>query len=90
MADSHGHDAHDAHDDHAHDDHAHDDHHEAPDPDEATLRTPLWLPFVGIGLLTLFAVVVFNVVGSSGRGAQGDGADAGTPPVANSDNAPRP
>ena len=90
MADSYEHGAHDPEDYDAHDDHTNDDHHEAPDADEATIRTPLWLPFVGIGLLTLLAVVVFNVVGPGSRGGQGADADAGTAPVANGVNAPHP
>lgn len=78
MADAH-HDAHDsAHDDHsAHD--AHDDHdHDAPDPDESTIRTPLWLPFLGLGFIATLAVVVFLMISPSTPRAATDG-DAGTP-----------
>ena len=81
MADAH-HDSHDAHAAHvAHDEHdAHDAHdeHDAPDPDESTIKTPMWLPFVGLGLLTLFAVSVFLVLSPNGpTGAAGADADAG-------------
>lgn len=75
------------HDDHAHDDHeshdAHDDHsHDAPDPDESTIRTPMWLPFVGLGLVTLIAIAVFGMMSSSTPGATGADADAGAPSTA--------
>ncbi|MFO0562580.1 MAG: hypothetical protein U0269_31475 [Polyangiales bacterium] len=78
MADAH----HSAHDDHAHDDHDdHDDHghddHDTPDPDEATIRTPMWLPFVGMGLLAVFAVTVFLAMGPNTATGAGADADAG-------------
>lgn len=77
MADAH--DSHDAHDDSAHDAHGHDDHsHDVPDPDESTIRTPIWLPFLGLGFLASLAVAVFLMMSPSGPRVATDG-DAGAP-----------
>ncbi|MDP3276669.1 MAG: hypothetical protein Q8Q09_15835 [Deltaproteobacteria bacterium] len=76
---------HDEHDDH--NDHGHEDPHEAPDADEATIRTPLWLPFVGLSLLLVIAMGTFMFIspGNWARGAatagDGGGDDASAAPA---------
>jgi hypothetical protein len=75
MADPHGHTtasspqaAHAAHADHD----AHDDHGAAPEED--VLRTPSWLPFVGLALLLAGSVGVYELMsGSSHAAGAGDG-----------------
>jgi|LNFM01.1.fsa_nt_gb hypothetical protein len=83
MADAHHdahHDSHDSHDD-AHD--AHDEHeHDVADPDESTIRTPLWLPFVGLGFLATLAVTVFLMMAPSGPSGTATDGDAGGAPSA--------
>jgi hypothetical protein len=47
------HEAHDAHDD---------EHQDTPDPDEATIRTPWWLPLTGLSLLVVLAMMTYLFV----------------------------
>jgi hypothetical protein len=70
-----------AHEDHGHDDHEHSDHshddHDIPDPDESTIRTPMWLPFVGLGFLATLAIALFLVISPTHGSRASADADAG-------------
>lgn len=57
------HDHADDHDDHAHGaGHDHDDHGHDEAVEEDSVRTPMWLPFVGIALLLFGAVYTYSVM----------------------------
>lgn len=83
MADTHG-----AHDPHAHASKAHEGKgpHAHPEPEEDPLRTPGWMPLVGLGLLMVGALWMYLYVSpgvwSASTAAIGDGgaaADAAAP-----------
>jgi hypothetical protein len=68
MADPHGQSSATSHDAHA--------------PEEDVVRTPLWLPFIGIALLLLGSVFAFRLVHSgtsSGSTTSDAGVEAGAP-----------
>lgn len=78
--------------DHEHDD-AHDEAHEQPADVHDSLRTPLWLPLVGLGLLlagALWFLSVSNAPSAGDGGTDGDASAEAAAPAPTPAPAPAP